>query len=355
MFTTETRWVSWQRGGTMPAGLIERMYAFQVYPREVEEIKGGQVTDVAGIQGTLDTAFDQSKLDQGPGIGFNFSSVSRNHDVRDFLLSIAFGQSDEALKAAEDLSLRLASAMDNRSNPSLFAVSAHQVEGKPASRSVVLWTFPQQAVFRFSAGSDSAVIDLMDAFNRESNLRKAALFTGENGKVDFLGGKVLDLQGTTSSKPAADFWVGKFLDAQLQLGAREGSRLLAKTLRDTHDKCKGNLGAQAQVHAAILGINSSDQSLFSLQDIEDRYLSGRAADVFHNQVRSEPLRTSQFQLDESAFESQIHYRIYTLQTGVIVSVPFEAADTVEVVEGEEQRVLKLSGAISEEKLRSRRG
>ncbi|MER6220951.1 hypothetical protein ABT189_10195 [Streptomyces sp900105755] len=339
----------------MPAGLIERMYAFQVYPREVEEIRGGQVTDVASLQVTLDAAFDQSKLDQGPGIGFNFSSVSRSHDVRDFLMSVAFGSSDEALKAAEDLAFRLASSMDNRSNPSLFAVSAHQVEGKPSSRSIVLWTFPQQAVFRFSAGSDNAVIDLMDAFNRESNLRKAALFTGENGKVDFLGGKVLDLQGTTSSKPAADFWVGKFLDAQLQLGAREGSRLLAKVLRDTHDKCKDNPGAQAQVHAAILGINSSDQSLFSLQDVEDRYLSGKAAEVFHNQVKSEPLRTSRFQLDESAFESQIHYRIYTLKTGVIVSAPFEAADTVEIVEGEEQRVLKLSGVIEEEKLRSRRG
>lgn len=339
----------------MPAGLIERMYAFQVFPREVEEIKGGQVTDVVALQGTLDAAFDQSKLGQGPGIGFNFNSVSRSHDVRDFLLSISFGSPDEALKAAEDLAFRLASSMDNRSNPSLFAVSAHQVDGKPASRSTVLWTFPQQAVFRFSAGSDNAAIDLMDAFNRESNLRKAALFTGENGKVDFLGGKVLDLQGTTSSKPAADFWVGKFLDAQLQLGPREGSRLLAKALRDTHDKCGDDLGAQAQVHVAILGISSSNQSLFSLQDVEDRYLSGRAAEVFHNQVKSEPLRTSRFQLDESAFESQIHYRIYTLKTGIIVSVPLEAAETVEVTEEGDQRLLRLSGTIQEEKLRSRRG
>ncbi|WP_307134306.1 hypothetical protein [Streptomyces aurantiacus] len=110
--------------------MIERMYAFQVYPREMEEIKGGQVMDVASLQETLDTAFDQSKLDQGPGIGFNFSSVSRTHDVREFLLSVAFGTGEEALKAAEDLSFRLASAMDNRSNPALFAVSAHRIENK---------------------------------------------------------------------------------------------------------------------------------------------------------------------------------------------------------------------------------
>ncbi|TGZ17151.1 hypothetical protein DV517_21240 [Streptomyces sp. S816] len=339
----------------MPAGLIERMYAFQVYPREVEEIKGGQVTNVASIQEILDVAFDQSNLTQGPGIGFNFTSVSRNHAVRDFLLSIAFGLPDEALKAAEDLSLRLASAMDNRSNPALFAVSTHQVKSNPSSRSVVLWTFPQQAVFRFSAGSDSTVIDLMDAFNRESNVRKAALFTGENGKVDFLGGKVLDLQGTTSTKPAADFWVVKFLDAQLQLGAKEGSRLLATALRNTHDKCREDPGAQAQVHSAILGIISSNQSLYSLQDVEDRYLSGSTAEVFHNQVKSEPTRTSSFQLDESVFESQIHYRIYTLQTGVIVSVPLEVAGTVEVTDEEDRRTLKLSGMVMEEKLRSRRG
>lgn len=339
----------------MPAGLIERMYAFQVHPREVDEIKGGQVADVASLQETLDSAFDQSKLDQGPGIGFNFSSVSRTHDVRDFLLSVAFGADEEALGAAEGLSHRLASAMDNRSNPALFAVSAHRIEGKAASRSVVLWTFPQQAVFRFSAGSGSTVVDLMDAFNRESNLRKAALFSGENSRVDFLGGQVLDLQGSASSKPAADFWVGKFLDAQLQLGAREGSRLLAKTLRNTHDKCKDDPGAQAQVHAAILGINSSNQSLFSLQEVEERYLSGKAAEAFHNQVKQEPIRNSRFQLDGPAFDSQIHYRIYTLQTGVIVSVPFEATETVKIIEEGDQRMLNVSGAIEEEKLRSRRG
>ncbi|MCX5237594.1 hypothetical protein OG824_20540 [Streptomyces prunicolor] len=332
------------------------MYAFQVHPREVEEIKGGQVTEVTGLQETLDAAFDQSNLDQGPGIGFNFnSSVSRTHDVRELLLGVAFGTDVESLVAAEGLSYRLASAMDNRSNPALFAVSAHRVEGKEVRRSIILWTFPQQAVFRFSAGSDNAVIDLMDAFNRESNLRKAALFSGENSRVDFLGGQVLDLQGSASNKPAADFWVGKFLDAQLQLGAREGSRLLAKTLRDTHDKCKEDPGAQAQIHAAILGINSSNQSLFSLQEVEERYLSGRAAEVFHSQVRQEPVRTSRFQLDGSTFDSQIHYRIYTLQTGVIVSVPFEATESIKIIEEGDQRMLNVFGAIEEEKLRSRRG
>ena len=84
-------------------------------------------------------------------------------------------------------------------------------------------------------------------------------------------------------------------------------------------------------------------------------MSGKAAEAFHNQVKQEPIRNSRFQLDGPAFDSQIHYRIYTLQTGVIVSVPFEATETVKIIEEGDQRMLNVSGAIEEEKLRSRRG
>jgi hypothetical protein len=80
--------------------------------------------------------------------------------------------------------------MDLRSHACLLVCAAYQ-DG--ARRRVTLWTFPKDEALRLRHNRSGSSIDyLEDVFSRNSKLRKAALFEGQQRRTDFLTGRVLD-------------------------------------------------------------------------------------------------------------------------------------------------------------------
>ena len=75
-------------------------------------------------------------------------------------------------------------------------------------------------------------------------LRKAAQFEGLNTRTQFLSRRVLDYQANASDRFIADYWIGRFLGAQLQISDAEGTRYLAKTLKVANDSVRGDFAAQ---------------------------------------------------------------------------------------------------------------
>jgi hypothetical protein len=181
--------------------------------------------------------------------------------------AIGFGSAAKAKTAGLALAERFGAAMDHHSKPALLLVSVHEGEPQPNYRRIILWTFPQQAVFRLRAQGAGAAIDVLDVFSRESKLRKAAMFVGGSGPTDLLTGRALDFQASVTDRAVADLWIVKFLEAKLQMSSDEGTRLLARSLRHAHDRFRDEPDRQAEVQAVIVQLRQSTATRITLGQV----------------------------------------------------------------------------------------
>jgi len=309
------------------------------------------------LSATLETTYSQSGLERATAVDFvitNPDSGNRENPVRSAMLAMAFGTPDAANEGAVNLAARFGWATDLRSKPSLFIATVHAGTSS-TRRQVVLWTFPQQEVFRLRTDGADATIDVLEVFIRDSPLRKAALFTGGRGSRDFLTGRALDAQSGSTDRSVADLWIVKFLDARLQMSSDEGTRLLALSLRHAHDKLEGNPEAQAEVQAAIVRLRNTRATRVTLAQVSAQFSQPVAAAFRTQQVNADAL-TAAFELNKALFDALVEYRIYKLGNGVWVSAPFGTLgrDVTEELSAEGKR-LTATGIVESERVRSRHG
>ncbi|EME22374.1 hypothetical protein G419_05562 [Rhodococcus triatomae BKS 15-14] len=220
---------------------------------------------------------------------------------------------------------------------------------------MLIWTFPQQEVFNLTVQDGHPQLEMLDAFNRESSIRKAALLEGANDRTGMLTAKVLDFQSTAAEKSVADLWIAKFLHARLQMSDTEGTQLLARALRTAHTKTRGNQAAQDEINAAISAVRVSTGKRISIAGVAAGYMSEIAEAAFLSSVRPEE-STAAFTLDHDRFDRLIQFKRFTLASGVIVSAPFVEIGVdggVMVTEVDGRRILRAEGEIEEEQVRTR--
>lgn len=339
----------------MGAGSLTAAYAFEVSPRQEDGFIGGAITVGAGLQAALDSTFDRSKLGTAPAVSLlvDENSADREHPVRDVALAVAFEPGDQTTQV-QLLAARLGQAMDNRSKPSLLMVTLHRTAAASTKR-LIVWTFPQQEVFNLRLSGGHARLELLDAFNRESSLRKAAMLEGPNQRTGMLAARVLDLQSTATERAVADLWIVKFLQAKLQMSDAEGTKLLARSLRAAHVRVSDDVSAQEQINAAISALRTSRQQRWSIDSVAQAFLSGPAATAFLSHSRPEE-RGAAFGLELDQFDQLIQYRRFTLSNGIIVSAPFVdigEANGLTIVEDGGERRLRAEGIVEEEQVRTR--
>lgn len=339
----------------MGAGKLLMAYAYEVAPRQLGPFVGGEITPSPQLQETLDMTFERSSVESAPAVTFEVDTISgsRAHPVRDAAIAIAF-EGANPKDAAQGLAARLAGVMDNRSKSSLLMISAHESDS-PAERRLLLWTFPQEEVFRLNSTSAETNLELSEAFSRDSRLRKAAFLRGTNPKSGMLTARVRDFQASSSERALADFWIVKFLASRLQMGAIEGTNLLARALRDAHSKLKNDSSAQDQIVGAISAVRSVPKRRWSIASVSETFLSGDAEVAFKDSVRAEE-QTVMFDVDIDRFDRLLQYQRFTLNNGVVVSAPFlevreDSELTVSEING--RRRLRVEGDIEEEQVRSR--
>lgn len=339
----------------MPAGQLIAAYAYEVSPRQLTRFAGGAVAPTDPLQAALDSAFDRSKILTAPAVTFlvDTSSPTRAHPIRDAALAVAFDPSPQEAVVGT-VAARLATSMDNRSKPSLLMVSVHE-SSQPSARRLLLWTFPQQQVFNLTFEGGHTSLELLEAFNRESSLRKVALLDGPNIPAGMLTARVLDFQSTAAERTVADLWIVKFLAARLQMSDAEGTQLLARALRAAHSKTRNDQHAQDQISAAITGLRVTAVPRWSIDSVASQYLDGVAAAAFIGGVRAEE-RAAIFGIDLQRLDQLIQYKRFTLDNGVVVSAPFVEIGVdggVQVTEVDGKRRLHAEGEIQEEQVRTR--
>jgi hypothetical protein len=329
------------------------VYAYEVSPRQTTGFVGGELQISAELEAALDAAFDKSNILTAPAVSLNVdtSSPTRSHAVRDQVFKLAFDVSGDEV-AARSLAARLGSATDNRSKASLLIISVHSAARGGAYR-VLLWTFPQQSVFNLKTTAAGPEIELLEAFNRDSTLRKAAMFEGPRTNTGMLTARVLDFQTTSADRDVADLWIVSFLNARLQMSDAEGTQLLARALRAAHGKTRDDQQAQDDILAAIATLRATRQR-WSIQAVADT-LGQVASSALTASVRPEE-RTAVFGIESDRFDELVQYRRFRLSNGVLVSAPFVEINVdggVQVTEVDGKRVLKAEGEIEDEQVRMR--
>jgi len=243
--------------------------------------------------------------------------------------------------------------MDRRSQPHLL-VLVSTVERTVGS--VMLWTFPRDDALRFEASAQPRVEILENVFSQTSRLRKAAKFSGERHDADFVDGKVLDFQTGRTSIDVANYWVHDFLECTLSVTSIAGTENVATAIQKVNASL-GDPGDREQLNIAVLALRNSPRPSWTLDEIADTFLPEELGARLR--ANSDPeMVNARFELSRDSYDRLLTTRVFTLESGVIVSSPIDAVGTADqgsavVVSGNQ---LEVQGTIVKERLTSgRRG
>ena len=284
-------------------------------------------------------------------VNFDVDPRSRTNETRDLIVRYAFGKSRGAMTSAQEIATRLGDAMDLRSHACLFVIAAY--EDGPRRR-VTLWTFPKDEAFRLRRLRSGQSIDFLeDVFSRNSKLRKAALFEGQQRRTDFLAGRVLDLQTQSTSRDVADFWIYRFLQCLPAIASDAGTRLLAKSIKQAIAKC-ASVEEQEQVLAAVMAVRRSPQRRWSLRQFAEQYLSDDALAAFRATVPNNNTWETSFDAQRDILDGSLQFGAYQLDSGVWVSSPLDQIGrAVQLSQREGRQHLATEGAVVREGVKTR--
>lgn len=326
---------------------LTRLFAYEVFPQKnaasPTQPDGGKISVSAQLRHTLDQLIKENRLESQTPVAFrvdDLRSGKRVNVVRDAMMSFAFGAGGNIAKNADSLAMRLSSEMDDRSNPFLFLLSTFR-DGKKCR--VVLWAFPKDEGLKFSKTTNGAKVEVVkDIFNISSNLKKAAVFSGENSPTSFWEGKMVDLQSGRT-----DLWVERFLACQLSVSGVYATTLLTEHLTMAYRQADSPK-VQEELFNAIVGVRTAPIKRTSFLKFANDYLGNDAKSHFLSVVPPEQLNMS-FDFDQATFEQKIGIRVFRMDDDVVVAAPLEAIDASLHVKNKR---LEYSGTIDREYLKA---
>ncbi len=333
-----------------------KIYAYEVVPQRLQkesaDPKGGAFEADAPFKLELEKYLEKSKLTKRPEVAFRIDYKSKtgvqDHPVRSRILNYCFGQPATAKKASLELAKRLGKSMDDRSPYTLLLFVAYKGEDDESFRRLVLWAFPKDEPFQFSAKADgkSKIEIPKNIFSRSSSFKKGSLYQGFQNDSAFLQGFVIDRQAENSWGTAADYWVSSFLDSQFTLSGLAGTRLLARTLKLTHDDLTGQKDRN-QITDSIRAAFSSTKKRLSMHLYAKEYLTDTAKSTFLSKAPPETIKVK-FDFDKSEFEEKVQLRVFRLDNDVVVSAPFSTINNSVKLSGKDSKTIRVTGTIVEE-------
>lgn len=332
-----------------------KIHAYQVKPQRLEknatDPDGGAFTADAAFKKELAKYLRKSQLFSRPEISFRINASSgsgvKDHDVRGNIIEYCFGAPATSRKASLELANRLSSSMDDRSPYTLLMLVAYRSEIAPDFRRLVMWAFPKDEPFQFSAKNGKAKIKIpKDIFSRSSNFKKGSLYEGYQNDSSFLQGYVIDRQAENSWGTAADYWVSSFLDSTFSLTGVAGTRLLARTLKLAHDELPDGADKN-QITDSIRAAFTSTTRRLSLDSYSKDYLTGNARAVFLSKAPPETIKTK-FDFDKDEFEDKVQLRVFRLDNDIVVSAPFSTINQSVKLSGKDHKQIRVTGTVIEE-------
>lgn len=337
-----------------PLSLL-KIHAYEVVPQRLQKTvtdpKGGAFSADASFKKELEKYLKNSKLPSRPEIAFRIDSNSPHgigaHPVRSSIIDYLFSAPATSKKSSLDLARRLSSSMDDRSPYTLLMLVAYKGDTDSNFRRLIMWAFPKDEPFEFTASNGTAKIRIpKNVFSRSSTFKKGSLYEGFQSDDAFLQGFVIDRQAETSWGTAADYWVSSFLDSQFTLTGSAGTRLLARTLKLTHDDLV-EPADKSQITDSIRAAFTSTTKRLSIHQYANAYLTGTAKTTFLENAPTETIKTM-FDFDKQEFEEKVQLRVFRLDDDVVISAPFSAIDKSVKFVGKDSKQIRVTGNIVEE-------
>jgi len=336
---------------------LDRVYAFSVTPQrgideaDVAAPSGGSVRITNALRQVVDRAFEKVSATALTTVDFDFDGL-RNNEVRDQVMTVAFGATQAPRTAASRLARRLSATMDNRSRSALLLVT---IETDDPKRRVSMLLLPREDVIQLGGSNEELLLTLLnDAFSTGSGLRKVARMHGHNNKSQFLSAEVLDLQLMSGQKSVADFWIREFLKARPRLDSETGSRHLAVAIQRAFDAAPEN-DRDAAI-AAIFKASSGRVAKTSLAKFADE-LPTELHEAYFRGLADGELRRTAFDVDRTIVKTILAQWMITTKDGVVIYAPADTiGKAVQVTQSGAKRTVKYSGTIDKERVvRGRRG
>jgi hypothetical protein len=335
-----------------------RIHAYEVVPQRLSATKtkprGGAFKADAVFKASLEKYIEQAKLESQPPVSFQPrfepDAEQATNPVRDHVLDYAFGPSATAKSAAVKMAERLGSSMDDRSASSLLILTSYR---QGAKRRFIAWAFPKDEPYGFGVKGDHANLSIIEnAFSRSSSYRKAALFSGLRQHDHYWNGHVIDRQSTPGFGAAADYWVTGFLTCKYLIDGKSGTQMLAKVIRETHQKAESQAD-QDLLTSAVISVRGSQRKNWSLKSFAEEFLKDTAKSSFLANCPKEAV-TAKFPLDQDELASKVNLRVFRLEDDVIVMAPFDSMNKSVKLTGTKDRKLTCKGTVVEEKVRAQR-
>lgn len=330
-----------------------RVHAYKVNPQMIREDEyvpeGGEISISNELEILLEDSIKTARFNTRIEVNFIFPDGQiRTNPCRELMMNYCFKDKANAKMASEQLAKKLSKAMNRIKQDCLFIIAAKQDGNK---KQITFWSFPADTTFKFNSTPEKINIEVLrDVFSKSSELRKAAMFEGEDLRTEFLSGRILDFQGPVVAK----FWYEDFLDCKFAMGSGRGTRCLANSLRETFDK-SDTFADREIITSAMLGIRVHHRSEISYGDFADVYLSGKSKDIYKEIIEREHLINSRFIFDIEEFDKAAKFKVFTLDTGAIVYIPFyNFKKAVKIKEiGDGKKYLLCAGNIASETIKMR--
>ena len=335
--------------------ILSKIHAYEVIPQRLQDAptkpRGGSFSADPDFKNELKNYLRKSKLSERPQVDFRVNGASQtgiqSHPVRNSIVNYLFGQSATAKKASLELASSLSKAMDDRSPYTLLMLVAYKGKDDDTFRRLVMWAFPKDEPFAFTTSGETAKIKIPEnVFSRSSSFTKGSLYEGFQGDDAFLHGYVIDKKAESSWGTAADYWVSKFLDSEFSLTGLAGTRLLARTLKATHEEMVTS-DDRNQITDSILAAFVSKRRRTSIKQYAKDYLTDNAKTTFLKNAPPETINT-RFDFDKDEFEEKVQLRVFRLDDDVVVSAPFSSINQSVKFSGKHSQNIRVTGTIVEE-------
>lgn len=289
-------------------------------------------------------------LESSCNIPIKFLSVSGTQD-NEVLLNLRKLNDDFSLDNAKYLSTRLSSCTDLTMKNGLFFIIKLCNE---KDERIVLFRIPAETgIMIKNSKENNFQLDISDdVFIKNSHKFKIAYFD----KVDnFLTGFAIDKQINQDKKIKyiSDYWIKDFLNCELSMTPKRGTKMLAEAIRKTIEVTDSET-VQKELTSVISMIPNVDQKMTSFEGF---FSLMNLSEETKNEVLSKlsTINSSvQFQIDSEEFNSNCTYQFLIMNNGAIAIAPSKDFDTVwTLTKNDDKTTIKSCGKVVKTKYKQK--
>lgn len=246
-------------------------------------------------------------------------------------LLLAF-QAAPTIETGAPIAVRLQQVTDNRSGTGLLFLLAGNHGLRKRS---VISRFPtDQAVLADTSAGGLAVEFLEQVFIKRLSSYKALLVEHEKPNNGYWKGIATDRQAGRSGEHISEYWLKEFLNADFSETPAQGTRRLARALKDAV-KSSSSLSVKSEIaHASSLASTAFAGKSLTIGQFCDHFgFSAAAKDIIKSSLPKSSLFGKMFKFDPGEFKNVAPYRTVEMNTGALLTAPND--DFEEIFESHE--------------------